>query len=70
MTHVNCERKGEPFVMPFSKKVLPFFVVTCKFMILFRYLQFSFMNHFQMFPIFCDIYALLDLLMLTKKLLV
>ena len=56
--------------MPFSKKLLPFSIVTCKFVILFCYLQFNFINHFKIFPKFCDIYALLDLSMLIKKLLV
>ena len=69
MVQVNCER-GEPSVMPCSKKVLPFFIVVRKFTILFCYLQFNFINHFQMFPEFGDIYALLDLSMLIKKLLV
>ena len=56
--------------MPFSKKVLPFTIVTCKFVILFCYLQFNFINCFQMFPKFCDIYAVLDLSMLINKLFV
>ena len=56
--------------MPFPNKVLPFSFVTHKFVILFCYLQFSFINHFQIFTKFYDIYALLDLSMLIKKLLV
>ena len=69
--HVNCERDAEPSIMLFSKKVLPFSIVTLKFVIiLFCYLQFNFINHFQIFPKFCNIYALLDLSMLIKKLLI
>ena len=63
-------RDAKPSVMPFSKEVLPFSIVTRKFVILFCYLQFNFINHFQIFPKFCDIYTLLDLSILMKKLLV
>ena len=66
--HVNCESDAELSIILFSKKVLPFSIVTRTFVILFCYLQFNFISHFQIFPKFCDIYALLDLSMLIKKL--